>query len=69
MLQMLNAENRTYGTSFLIGLIASVSSCLAVVGGVVLALGTLYSQSSSFRPHSLFHIGRLVGFFVLGGAL
>lgn len=32
LLQMLNAENRTYGTSFIIGLIASVSSCLAVVG-------------------------------------
>lgn len=69
LLQMLNAENRTYGTSFIIGLIASVSSCLAVVGWVVLALWTVYSQNSSFRPHSLFHIGRLVGFFILWGIL
>lgn len=68
-LEMLNTENRTYGTSFIIGLIASVSSCLAVVGGVVLALGTVYSQSNSFRPHSLFHLGRLGGFFVLWGVL
>ncbi len=69
LLQMLNAENRTYGTSFVIGLIASISSCLAVVGGVVLALGTVYSQNKSFLPHSLFHIGRLLGFFILGGLL
>ena len=68
-LGMLNAENRTYGTSFIIWLIASVSSCLAVVGGVVLALGAIYSRSSSFRPHTLFHIGRLAWFFVLGWVL
>lgn len=65
LLDLLTAEKRTFGTSFAIGLIASVSSCLAVVGGVVLALGTVYSDNKSFRPHSFFHIGRLVGFFVL----
>lgn len=69
LLQMLNVENRTFGTSFLIGLIASISSCLAVVWGVVLALWTVYSQNKSFLPHSLFHIGRLVWFFILGGLL
>ena len=65
LLDLLTAENRTFGTSFAIGLIASVSSCLAVVGGVVLALGTVYSDNTSFRPHSFFHIGRLIGFFIL----
>ena len=65
LLDLLTAENRTYGTSFAIGLIASVSSCLAVVGGVVLALGTVYSDTKSFRPQSLFHVGRLVWFFLL----
>ncbi len=69
LLELLNAENRTYGTSFAIGLIASVSSCLAVVGGVVLALGAVYSDNKSFRPQWLFHIGRLVWFFVLWGIL
>lgn len=64
-LQMLNAENRTYGTSFVIWLIASVSSCLAVVWWVVLALWTIYSENKSFRPHMLFHIWRLIWFFIL----
>ncbi len=66
---ILDGSHRTYWTSFIIWLIASVSSCLAVVGSVVLALGTVYSQSISFRPHLLFHIGRMAGFFILGGLL
>ena len=69
LLQMLHAENRTYGTSFLIGMIASVSSCLAVVGWVVLALWTVFSENTSFRPHSLFHVWRLIWFFILWGML
>lgn len=69
LLDILDGSQRTYGTSFVIGLIASISSCLAVVGSVVLALGTVYSQSISFRPHLLFHIGRMAGFFILGGLL
>ena len=57
-------------TAVLIGLIASVSSCLAVVGGLILSLSAQISQNtSSFRPFSFFHIGRLVSFMVLGGAL
>lgn len=58
-------DTRSYTTSFIIGLIASISSCLAVVGGLVLGLGTVYKDSASFLPHGLFHIGRLAGFFLL----
>lgn len=58
-------------TSLLIGLIASVSSCLAVVGGLVLSLSATVSQDSvsDKKPMLLFHGGRLVGFAVLGGLL
>lgn len=58
-------------TSFLIGLIASVSSCLAVVGGLVLSLSAKISQDnrSDTRTFILFHFGRLFSFAVLGGAL
>lgn len=58
-------------TSFLIGLVASVSSCLAVVGGLVLSLSATVSldKVSDTRPMVLFHVGRLLGFVVLGGAL
>ena len=61
----------TYITSFVIGLIASVSSCLAIVGGLVLSLSAKVSQDnlSDTKMFSLFHIGRLGSFAILGGVL
>ncbi len=65
----------TWTTSFVVGLIASVSSCLAVVGGLVLSLSAKISQDdlregrSDTKTFLLFHIGRLVSFALLGGAL
>lgn len=58
-------------TSFIIGLIASVSSCLAVVGGLVLSLSATVSKDSvsDVKPMILFHSGRLVSFALLGGLL
>ena len=58
-------------TSFIIGLIASVSSCLAIVGGLVLSLSATVSQDniSDKKNFVLFHIGRLVSFAILGGVL
>lgn len=58
-------------TSFIIGLIASVSSCLAIVGGLVLSLSAKVSQDnvSDKKNFTLFHVGRLLGFGVLGGVL
>ena len=58
-------------TAFIIGLIASVSSCLAIVGGLVLSLSAKISQDSvsDTKTFLLFHTGRLVSFAVLGGVL
>jgi sulfite exporter TauE/SafE/copper chaperone CopZ len=60
-------------TSFVIGLIASVSSCLAVVGGLILSLSAKVAQDESTKTSKkqfvLFHGGRLFGFAVLGGVL
>ena len=58
-------------TSFIIGLIASVSSCLAVVGGLVLSLSATVAQDtkSDTKPIALFHSGRLLSFALLGGIL
>ncbi len=58
-------------TSFFIGLIASVSSCLAVVGGLVLSLSAKTAQNTKNdkKIFMLFHIGRLVSFGILGGVL
>ena len=61
----------TPAAGFIIGLIASVSSCLAVVGGLVLSLSATVSQDniSDKKNFVLFHIGRLVSFAILGGVL
>jgi cation transport ATPase len=58
-------------TSFIIGLVASVSSCLAIVGGLVLSLSATVYQDKvrDVKPMILFHGGRLISFAVLGGAL
>ena len=59
------------GTAFLIGLIASVSSCLAVVGGLVLSLSAQIAEDEADNrlPFYWFHFGRLASFAVLGGVL
>lgn len=61
----------TPATSFIIGLVASVSSCLAVVGGLVLSLSATISRDDARdpRPLLIFHLSRLLGFAVLGGVL
>lgn len=60
----------SYGTAFLIGVIASLSTCMAVVGGLVLSMSATFSKEGDrVKPQLLFHSGRLVAFFLLGGAI
>lgn len=62
---------------FLFGLLAGVSSCAALVGGLVLSMSKqwseLYKEESSFRkkiePHFLFNLGRLISYGLLGAVL
>ena len=58
-------------TGFMIGIIASLSSCLAIVGGLILSLSAKVARDNggTKRPIILFHAGRLIGFAVLGGVL
>jgi len=73
----LSAEGKelSFGISFLIGVAASLSSCLAVVGGIVIAFSEKYqSGKTSFLrgalwPNLKFHVGRILTFFALGGFL
>ncbi len=59
-----------YGTAFLIGLIASVSTCMAIVGGLALSLSANFAkENDKTKPQTLFHIGRLASFFIFGGAI
>jgi uncharacterized protein len=63
-------ESAYFSTAFIIGLLASVSSCMAVVGGLILSLSATYEKAGkTTRPQILFHIGRLISFFLLGGII
>lgn len=60
--------NISLWAAFVIGLIASVSSCVAVVGGLVLSMSTNFAKGGdSLKPQILFHLGRLASFFFGGG--
>lgn len=62
---------------FLFGLMAGVSSCAALVGGVVLSMSKQWSEIyntgnsvwQKFQPHLLFNLGRLLSFAFLGALL
>jgi sulfite exporter TauE/SafE len=59
-----------YRSIFIIGLIASVSSCMAVVGGLVLSISANFAkQGDKIKPQVFFHASRLVSFFILGGTI
>jgi sulfite exporter TauE/SafE/copper chaperone CopZ len=70
------ADSPTLAVAFLVGLTAGVSSCMALVGGLVLGISAKWnadhaenSRWSRFEPHLYFHFGRIVGFGILGGLL
>jgi len=62
------------GTILLIGLTASVSSCLAMVGGLLLSVSASWDKNhpkasrwQKMEPQIYFNIGRIIGYFVFGG--
>lgn len=64
-------------TFFAFGLLAGLSSCAALVGGLVLSMSKQWleayspnaSASKKFEPHLMFNFGRLVSFTIIGGIL
>lgn len=59
-----------YGTAFVIGMIASVSTCMAIVGGLVLSMSANFAkEGDKVQPQVLFHVGRLIAFLLLGGVI
>ncbi len=62
--------------ALLIGLIAGFSSCMALVGGLVLSISARWNQThqgqslkKSLEPHWYFNLGRVLGYGVLGALL
>ncbi len=67
-------DNMSYGVIFLIGLVAATSTCLAVAGGLLLAVAARYNETNpslsgrqKFMPHIYFNLGRIVSYTILGG--
>lgn len=70
VLNLVETGSGSYMTAFIVGIIASLSTCMAMVGGLVLSMSVTFAKSGErVRPQILFHVGRLISFFVLGGAI
>lgn len=74
----INVNSRsTLPAFFLLGLMAGLSSCAALVGGLVLSMSkqwqNLYQSNNSrwhkFQPHLMFNAGRLISYGLLGAVL
>ena len=71
IVNLLNADQVTLPFVFLIGVVASLSTCMAVVGGLVLSLSSSCAKfnRNSDVPLVKFHISRVVSFMLLGGVI
>ncbi len=70
----INAPNSGVAVALVVGLVAGVSTCMALIGGLVLGLSARHAEQhpeatalQKFRPHIYFNIGRVLGFAILGG--
>lgn len=70
------SDNLNYAAIFGIGLVASISSCIAVVGGLVLTCTATVKRTNPtaskwqlMRAHLFFNGGRLISYFILGGVV
>ncbi|MCX6822539.1 MAG: sulfite exporter TauE/SafE family protein [candidate division SR1 bacterium] len=66
-------DKLSLGVALLMGIIASVSTCLAIVGSIVIGFSEFADTNQGTRQHVKtqlsFHAGRVGGFFLLGGIL
>lgn len=60
----------------LVGLTAGISTCMALVGGLVLSVSARYSElnpnlapTKKLTPHLLFNLGRIIFFGIFGGII
>ncbi|MEA2977857.1 MAG: uncharacterized protein QOF19_3377 [Alphaproteobacteria bacterium] len=70
------SDDMSYGLVFLIGLVASVSSCIAVTGGLLVAAAAKYNDVTGLRPGLqrlkpliYFNAGRIASYTLLGGVM
>lgn len=71
-----NFNQKGIAVAGLVGLVAGVSSCMALIGGLVLALSAGHAElhpeatrMQKFRPHLFFNLGRVLGFGIFGALI
>src|SRR3989344_2329806 len=59
------SDSMTYGAVFVLGLVAAMSTCIAVTGGLLVAVASRYAEQhpeftgvQKFKPHIYFNVGR-----------
>lgn len=70
-------EASSLGVFFVFGLVAGLSSCAALVGGILLSLTKSWNEQYGYDattkdkmiPHIYFHSGRFISYAILGGFL
>jgi len=69
-------SNMTWPIILMIGLTAGFSTCMALVGGLVLGLAANYAKANQglsvkkkIVPHLVFNAGRIIGYAILGALL
>jgi len=67
LVRLISSSEVNWSTALIVGVVASLSSCLAIVGGLVLSISAVHAQrGGGRRAQILFHAGRLFGFAILG---
>lgn len=70
LVKIISSGEMNYSTAFIVGIVASLSTCMAVVGGLILSMSANYAKAgNNTKPQLLFHLARLVAFFILGGVI
>lgn len=71
-----NTAKDGFMVALVVGLVAGVSTCMALVGGLTLALSARHAElhpeataKEKFRPHLYFNFGRVLGYAFLGGII
>lgn len=72
----LGTQEVSFGIAVILGLIASVSTCMAVTGSLLLGISAEitkhFSQAnfiSKFKPHLYFNLGRILSYTLFGGLI
>ncbi len=72
IMNLINPTSISLPFIFFVGVVASLSTCMAVVGGLVLSISSEYAKLEPKKKSILifsFHLSRLISFFILGGLI